>query len=89
MCVASNVIGDWQHPSWPDYGKAIPIGPSSPNAIPWPVIQKDPELAKQMLEVLKKLEAIDKRLDLLEQCKVTEPGKEQLRERLQQIVDSL
>lgn len=90
MCVASMVIGDWQHPSWPDYGKAIPAVPTpSPNAIPWPVIQADPNLAAQMLEVLKKLEAIDKRLDLLEQCKVSEPGKEQLRERLRQIADSL
>lgn len=89
MCVTSMVIGDWQHPSWPDYGKAIPALPISPNSIPWPTIQADPKLAQQMLEVLKKLEAIDKRLDMLEQCKVTEPGKEQLRERLREIADQL
>lgn len=89
MCVTSAVIGDWTHPTWPDYGKAIPATPMTPNAIPWPVIQNDPTLAKQLLEVLKRLEAIDKRLDLLEQCKVTEPGKEQLRERLRQIADQL
>lgn len=86
MCAVSMVIGDWQHPSWPDYGKMIetPALPG-PNAIPWDRINRDPKLAEQMLEVLKKLEAIDKRLDALEKCKVSEPVKKSIKRRLRTI----
>ena len=91
MCVVSMVIRDWQHPSWPDYDKLIPdIKPFNPgpNAIPWDRINNDPKLAQQMLEVLKKLEAIDKRLDALEQCKVAEPEKKAIKRRLKKIAAS-
>ena len=85
MCVVSMVIGDWQHPTWPGNPPAVPGTLPSPNAIPWPMIQKDPELAAQMLEVLKRLESIDKRLGLMEQCKVAEPEKKRLKARLRRI----
>lgn len=62
MCAVSMVMETWQ-------------APASPNFIPWPTVQSDPLLAQRMLEVLQKLEAIDKRLGLLEQCKVSEKDK--------------
>lgn len=87
MCVASMVIGDWQHPTWP----IQPTGPifPGPNTIPWPQIEQQPDLAKQMLEILAKLEAIDARLGKLEQCKVTEAAKELLKKELEGIASRL
>jgi hypothetical protein len=87
MCVTSAVMQQWWPPSMPaptgpDYGR-IDLPP--PNAIPWPQIEKDPNLAAQMLEVLKRLEAIDKRLGLIEQCKVAEPEKKKVKARLRRI----
>jgi hypothetical protein len=49
------------------------------------VIQQDPSLAKQMLDVLKRLEALDKRLDKMEQCAVTAKEKKLLKARLRRI----
>lgn len=89
MCVTSTVIDGWRDPTWPpitpDNPPFIPAPPPSPNAIPWPLIQQDPALAAQMLEVLKKLEALDKRLDKIEQCKVTAREKKNLKARLRRI----
>ncbi len=90
MCSTSTVIDGWRDRTWPypDYGHTYPIQPlpmPGPNAIPWPLIQQDPALAPQMLEVLKKLEAIDKRLGQLENCKVTVKDKKNLKARLRRI----
>lgn len=83
MCAVSMLYGDWQHPTWP--GPQYPGTVPTPNAIPWPQIQADPKLAQQMLEVLTKLEAIDKRLGLLEQCKLTAKEKKNFKARLKRI----
>lgn len=91
MCVTSTVIDGWRDPTWPyqPYKHTEPVqpwaAPPGPNAIPWPIIQQDPTLAAQMLELLKKLEAIDKRLGMLEQCKVTAREKKNLKARLRRI----
>lgn len=92
MCVVSMVMQQW----WPKPEPfepmkpvqpipAIPQWPPQPNAIPWPTIEKDPALAAQMLEVLKKLEAIDRRLGLLEQCKVEAGEKKRIKAKLKRI----
>ena len=98
MCVTSTVIDGWRDPTWPPItphnptpfvpAPFIPTGPAavpSPNAIPWPLIQSDPTLAAQMLDVLKRLEALDKRLDKMEQCAVTKREKKNLKARLRRI----
>jgi len=76
MCTVSMVVDQWfpQQPTQP-----------WPNQVPWPVVQKDPELARQMLEVLERLEALDKRFGLLEQCKVAEPEKRRIKAKLRRI----
>lgn len=91
MCVVSMVMQQW----WPNPGNPNepfklpqfpPVDPAPPpNAIPWSQIEKDPALAAQMLEVLKRLEAIDKRLGLLEQCAVAEPEKKRIKAKLRRI----
>lgn len=83
MCIMSMVMNEW----WPkkEETPGLVLTPPPPNAIPWPQIQKDPELAAQMLEVIQRLEAIDKRLGLLEQCKVSEPEKKKVKARLRKI----
>jgi len=91
MCVTSTVIDGWRDPTWPyePYKHTEPVqpfpAPRGPNAIPWPLIVSDPTLAKQMLDILAKLEAIDKRLGMLEQCKVTAREKKNLKARLRRI----
>ncbi len=76
MCVYSNMIGEWWHQTWPATPSPVPARPS-PNAIPWPTIVADPALATQMLEVLKRLEAIDARLNNLD-CKVEKVQKQKI-----------
>jgi tetrahydromethanopterin S-methyltransferase subunit G len=73
MCAYSNMMGDWWHQTWPHTPVPNPLTPS-PNAIPWPTIVSDPALAAQMLEVLKRLDAIDKRLNNTD-CKVEKEQK--------------
>jgi hypothetical protein len=88
MCVTSTVIDGWRDPTWPQITPHNPgpfTLPASPNAIPWPMIQQDPSLAVQMLEVLKRLEALDRRLDKMEQCAVTAREKKNLKARLRRI----
>jgi hypothetical protein len=94
MCTTSAVIDGWRDPSWPytPTVRAFPKIPPhtqpsvpGPNAIPWPLIQQDPALAQQMLDLLAKLEAIDKRLGQLEQCKVSVKEKKALKARLRRI----
>ena len=91
MCVVSMVMQQWwpaPAPAIPDpyqLPKFIPDTNPLPGAIPWPQIEKAPRLAAQMLEVLQKLEAIDKRLGLLEQCKVAAPEKKKIKAKLRRI----
>jgi hypothetical protein len=83
MCVYSNMMGEWWHPTWPSSPSPTPLGPS-PNAIPWPTIVSDPALAAQMIEVLKQLEAIDKRLNNID-CKVEKVQKRKIETKLKRI----
>lgn len=85
MCTYSMVVSDWHHPTWPIHPGDVPATPS-PNSIPWPTVQHDPALAQQMLEVLRRLEDIDKRLQKIE-CICTDDEKRRLREELQKIAD--
>lgn len=94
MCAVSTVIDGWRDPTWPYRYEphTIPTGvpwvapqQPGPNAVPWSTIQADPKLAQQMLDVLKKLEAIDKRLGQLESCTVSAKEKKALKARLRRI----
>jgi hypothetical protein len=74
MCVYSMVLNDWMRKDSPNH---IPgFEPYKP--LP-PVI--DPQLAKQMLDVLKRLDEIDKKLGALD-CKVNEKDKEKITTKL-------
>lgn len=98
MCTVSTVIDGWRDPTWPYRNESIQPympGPAlphtqpsipGPNAIPWPLIQQDPALAAQMLEVLAKLEALDKRLGTMEQCKVSLDEKQKIKKALRKVV---
>ena len=83
MCSYSNMIGDWWHPTWPTGPTPQPFAPS-PNSIPWPTITADPKLAQQMIDVLGKLEIIDKRLNNLD-CKVEKASKQRIVGKLKRI----
>jgi len=83
MCSYSNMIGDMWHPTWPAAPTPQPLQPS-PNAIPWPMIVADPKLAQQMLDVLARLEAIDKRLNNID-CKVEKASKRKIVSSLKRI----
>jgi hypothetical protein len=83
MCVYSNMMGEWWHPTWPVTPAPQPFIPS-PNAIPWPTIVADPTLAAQMLEILKRLEAMDKRLNNID-CKVEKVAKRKIETKLKRI----
>ena len=75
MCVVSMVMDQW----WPRRN-TLPD-----TSIPWPVIQEDPKLAKQLLEILVRLERIDRRLGQLERCKSTAKEKAAIKRRLGRI----
>jgi conjugal transfer/entry exclusion protein len=66
MCVTSAIIDQWTNPFTPAF-------------VPWP--QVSPNLAQEMLTVVQKLEAIDKRLGQLE-CKLEAATKERFKARL-------
>jgi hypothetical protein len=83
MCAYSNMMGDWWHPTWPHTPAPNPLTPS-PNAIPWPQIVADPALAAQMLEILKRLEAMDKRLNNID-CLVEKTQKRKIEADLKRI----
>lgn len=87
MCVVSMVMEQWWPKPEPYEPQRHPLLPQNPppNSVPWPLIQQDPKLAQQMLEVLKRLEAIDKRLGLVEQCKVAAPEKRKVKAKLRRI----
>jgi hypothetical protein len=90
----------WPMPQYPGNPQTLPVYPfipapeqpphtnplvPGPNAIPWPQIVADPKLAQQMLDILAKLEAIDKRLGQLESCKVSAVEKKKLKAKLRRI----
>jgi hypothetical protein len=83
MCTYSLVMGEWWHPTWPASPSPAPAL-SSPNAIPWLTIVSDPNLAQQMLDILAKLDALDKRLDKLD-CKVEKVSKKKIETKLKRI----
>jgi hypothetical protein len=72
MCAVSMIMEGWRQPM-------------SPNFVPWPTVVADPMLAQQMLEVLKRLEALDKRLGLMEQCKVSMKDKKNFKAKLARV----
>ena len=72
-------------PSFPTYPSEPVLQPVPTNAIPWTQIQQDPKLAEMMLEVLKQLEKIDKRMGLMEQCLVSESEKKKVKAKLRRI----
>lgn len=69
MCATSAVINDW-------------FNPKQPNFVAWPSI--DHTTAIQMLEVIKRLEQIDKRLNALE-CRAEAKQKAMIKHRLKRI----
>lgn len=73
MCAVSMVIEGWRQPS-------------SPNYVPFTQQYPDPETALRMLEILEKLDAIDKRLGKLE-CLTEEGIKEGFLQRLKERAD--
>jgi hypothetical protein len=77
------MMGDMWHPTWPAAPTPQPLQPS-PNAIPWPTIVNDPKLAQMMLDVLARLEAIDKRLNNID-CKVEKASKKKIVTKLKRI----
>jgi hypothetical protein len=72
MCATSAIIETWRQPQ-------------SPNYIPWRTVVSDPALAQQMLDIIKRLEAIDKRLGLMEQCKLSAKDKKNFKRRLTRV----
>ena len=80
MCVVSMVMDQW----WPTtVPRRVPD-----QSIPWPVIQEDPALAKSLLEIIHRLESIDKRLGQLERCSVTVKKKAAIKRKLSRIAKS-
>lgn len=74
MCVVSMVTGGWTNPLDPNY-------------IPIPTIQKDPDLAKQMLEIIKKLDALDKKVGAID-CSLDDDYKEKYIKLLEKIANA-
>ena len=74
MCVVSMVMDQW----WPN----SPRRTAPDTSIPWPMIQQDPDLAQKLLDIIMRLEAIDKRLGQLERCKSTAKEKAAIKRRL-------
>jgi hypothetical protein len=73
-------------PAQPD-PLTVPPQPAQPgpNAVSWNIIQEDPKLAQMMLDVLSRLEAIDNRLGLMEQCLVEKGEKTKIKRKLRRI----
>lgn len=69
MCAVSNVVGPW-------------TSPMDPNYIPWKKNSPDPSTAFEMLEIIRRLEALDKKLGAIE-CKLEEAAKEKFKRKLQ------
>lgn len=75
MCTVSMVIGDWTDRHSPNFLDMYRHPPT-------------PDLALKMLEVIQRLDEIDKRLGLLD-CKVKEPEKEIFIRKLRELADQL
>lgn len=68
MCAVSNVVGPW-------------TTPMDPNYIPWTKQLPTPDTAAQILDVIRRLEALDKKLGAIE-CKLEEAEKEKFKKKL-------
>lgn len=68
MCAVSNVMDSWTNPT-------------SPNQVPWSPLMPTPATAQQMLEVIAKLEAIDKSLNAIN-CKLEASAKKKFKAKL-------
>lgn len=71
MCVTSAVIRDWTTPYEPQKpGQFQPDVPVPlPNYVPWTQSWPTPDVAKQMLEIIERLEKLDKAVGALN-CKL-------------------
>ena len=69
MCVYSAVAGGWMNPG--------------PNYVPWTPSHPDPATAAQMLEILRRLDEIDKKLGAKD-CKLNESEKVAFEKKLQE-----
>lgn len=69
MCAVSNVIGPWTQPSDPNY-------------IPWSKQFPPRDTAAQMLDIIQRLEALDKKMGAIE-CKLEEAAKKKFKRKLQ------
>lgn len=69
MCAVSNLVGPWTNPNDQQF-------------MPWTRNYPDPALASQMLEIIKRLDAIDKRLGLMD-CKLDAATKKKFVRKLQ------
>jgi len=83
MCTFSVVTKDWNDPFSPNFIpipgwplKPIDLTPNSVPANPVPNISVTPDLAKQMLDVLKRIDEIDKKLGRLD-CILNDDKKEE------------
>jgi len=86
MCVVSNITQPWGNlPTYPYPEKPWPKEPPEPwhpKQWPLPPIETiDPKIAKQLLDVISRLEKIDKALGLLD-CKVEKLEKQKIVRRL-------
>lgn len=61
MCAYSVVVHDWQNKQ-------------SPNYIPWTQSWPTPPVAQEMLEIMKRLDELDKKLGAID-CRLTEKEK--------------
>jgi mannose/fructose-specific phosphotransferase system component IIA len=62
--------------------------PTSPNYIPPNVIQSDPNLARMMLEIIEKLDALDKKVNAID-CKLQEKEKEEFKQILKTAIEEV
>ena len=76
MCVVSMVVGGWGTPGSNNYF----------NFSEWQNNPLGPSVSRDMLEVLKKLEELDKKMGLKE-CAVEEKEKDSFKKRLQKLAD--
>lgn len=74
MCAVSMVMGGWTDPIGPNY-------------IPLPTIQQDTDLAKKMLEIIKKLDEIDRKVGAKD-CSLENEYKEKYIKLLEKIANA-
>lgn len=94
MCVVSLVMTGWTDPNSPNY---MPLSPPKEYLKPWmltpappPPTQSDktvtPDIAKQMLEVIERLDKLDKTMGFKD-CAVEKEHKQVFLSKLQKLID--